>query len=100
LCPLPWLQAERPELGDRFRGGWLDGVRHERGNEDREAGEAAEEGCALRTCPSPPYLVGHLLGGAIGARFAIAHSEKLRGLVLLDTFGLCPLRPSPLFTLR
>ena len=52
-----------------------------------------------RTCPSPPYLVGHLLGGAIGARFAIAHSEKLRGLVLVDTFGLCPLRPSPLFTL-
>jgi pimeloyl-ACP methyl ester carboxylesterase len=52
-----------------------------------------------QTCPSPAYLVGHLLGGAIGARFAIAHSEELRGLVLVDTFGLCPLRPSPLFTL-
>ncbi len=52
-----------------------------------------------RTCSSPAYLVGHLLGGAIGARFAIAHSEKLRGLVLVDTFGLCRLRPSPLFTL-
>jgi pimeloyl-ACP methyl ester carboxylesterase len=52
-----------------------------------------------RTCPSPAYLVGHLLGGAIGLRFAIAHSEKLRGLVLVDTFGLCRLRPSPLFTL-
>ena len=71
-------------------------------------GEAPlDEDCVLwwlselieRTCPSPAYVVGHLLGGAIGARFAIAHSEKLRGLVLVDTFGLCRLRPSPLFTL-
>jgi pimeloyl-ACP methyl ester carboxylesterase len=52
-----------------------------------------------RTCPSPPYLAGHLLGGAIGARFAVAHGEKLRGLVLVDTFGLQRLRPSPLFAL-
>jgi pimeloyl-ACP methyl ester carboxylesterase len=52
-----------------------------------------------QTCPSPPYLAGHLLGGAIGARFAVAHGEKLRGLVLVDTFGLRRLRPSPLFTL-
>jgi pimeloyl-ACP methyl ester carboxylesterase len=52
-----------------------------------------------RTCPSPPYLAGHLLGGALGARFAIAHGEKLRGLVLVNTFGLRRLRPSPLFTL-
>jgi pimeloyl-ACP methyl ester carboxylesterase len=52
-----------------------------------------------RTCPSPAYLIGHLLGGAIATRFAITHSEELRGLVLLDTFGLCRLRPSPLFTL-
>lgn len=52
-----------------------------------------------RTCPSPAYLVGHLLGGAIAVRFAIAHSETLRGLILVDTFGLCRLRPSPLFTL-
>jgi len=52
-----------------------------------------------QTCPSPPYLAGHLLGGAIGARFAIAHGDMLRGLVLVDTFGLRRLRPSPLFTL-
>jgi pimeloyl-ACP methyl ester carboxylesterase len=52
-----------------------------------------------QTCPSPPYLAGHLLGGAIGARFAIARGEKLRGLLLVDTFGLRRLRPSPLFTL-
>jgi pimeloyl-ACP methyl ester carboxylesterase len=52
-----------------------------------------------QTCPSPPYLAGHLLGGAIAARFAVANGELLRGLVLVDTFGLCRLRPSPLFTL-
>ena len=52
-----------------------------------------------RTCLSPPCLAGHLLGGAIGARFAIADGERLRGLVLVDTFGLRRLRPSPLFTL-
>jgi len=52
-----------------------------------------------QTCPSPPYLAGHLLGGAIGARFAIAHRDRLLGLVLVDTFGLRRLRPSPMFTL-
>ena len=52
-----------------------------------------------QTCPSPPYLAGHLLGGAIGARFAIAEDERLRGLALVDTFGLRRLRPSPLFAL-
>jgi pimeloyl-ACP methyl ester carboxylesterase len=52
-----------------------------------------------QTCPSPPYVAGHLLGGAIGARFAIAEGDSLRGLALVDTFGLRRLRPSPLFTL-
>ena len=52
-----------------------------------------------QTCPAPAYLAGHLLGGAIGARFASAHSDQLRGLVLVDTYGLRRLRPSPMFTL-
>ena len=52
-----------------------------------------------QTCPSPPYLAGHLLGGAVAARFAIANGELLRGLALVDTFGLGRLRPSPMFTL-
>jgi pimeloyl-ACP methyl ester carboxylesterase len=52
-----------------------------------------------QTCPSPPYLAGHLLGGAIAARFAIANGKLFRGLALVDTFGLRRLRPSPLFTL-
>lgn len=52
-----------------------------------------------RTCPSPPALVGHLLGGAIAARFASEHGDALSRLVLVDTFGLSWNRPSPRFAL-
>ena len=41
-----------------------------------------------RTCPSPPVVVGHVLGGAIAARFAIDHGDRLCQLVLVDTLGL------------
>ncbi len=52
-----------------------------------------------RTCPSPPTLVGHVLGGAIAARFAINHSDRLSRLVLVDALGLGRFRPSPRFAL-
>lgn len=52
-----------------------------------------------RTCPSPPALVGHMLGGAIAARFACDHGERLGRLVLVDTFGLARFRPTPRFAL-
>jgi pimeloyl-ACP methyl ester carboxylesterase len=51
------------------------------------------------TCPSPPTLVGHVMGGAIAARFAIAHSDRIARLVLVDTLGLAPFRPRPMFAL-
>lgn len=47
-----------------------------------------------QTCDSPPVLVGHVLGGAIAARFAIRHGHRLRRLVLVDSLGLGPFRPS------
>jgi pimeloyl-ACP methyl ester carboxylesterase len=47
-----------------------------------------------RTCSSPPALVGHLLGGAIAARFASGHGEQLSEVVLVDTFGLGWNRPA------
>ena len=50
-----------------------------------------------RTSPSPPVLVGHTLGGAIAARFAADHGERLGALVLVDTLGLAPFDPSPEF---
>lgn len=50
-----------------------------------------------RAGPTPPVLVGQLLGGAIALRFAIAHAGLLERLVLIDTFGLAPLQPTPAF---
>lgn len=50
-----------------------------------------------RTCPTPPALVGQLLGGAIALRFAVGRSERLERLVLIDAFGLAPLQPAPQF---
>jgi pimeloyl-ACP methyl ester carboxylesterase len=52
-----------------------------------------------RTCPSPPTIVGHLLGGALAARFAADHPDRLSRLVLVDTFGLSWNRPALRFAL-
>jgi pimeloyl-ACP methyl ester carboxylesterase len=46
-----------------------------------------------RTCVAPPTLVGHVLGGAIAARFAVEHGDRLDRLVLVDTLGLARFRP-------
>jgi pimeloyl-ACP methyl ester carboxylesterase len=50
-----------------------------------------------RTCPSPPALVGNALGGAIAARFAARHGDRISRLVLVDALGLVPLEPAPEF---
>jgi pimeloyl-ACP methyl ester carboxylesterase len=52
-----------------------------------------------RTCPSPPALVGHGLGGAIAARFAIDQGDRVARLVLVDSYGLGRYRPAPGFAL-
>jgi pimeloyl-ACP methyl ester carboxylesterase len=50
------------------------------------------------TCSSAaPLLVGHALGGAIAARYAAAHRDRIRRLVLVDAFGLAPFEPHPAF---
>jgi pimeloyl-ACP methyl ester carboxylesterase len=48
-----------------------------------------------KTCDQPPVLVGHSLGGSIGARFAIEHSDRIDRIVLVDSGSLGPFRPSP-----
>ncbi|HVM14331.1 MAG TPA: alpha/beta fold hydrolase [Egibacteraceae bacterium] len=51
------------------------------------------------TCPSPPAVAGHLLGGALAARFARTRGSQLDNLILVDSYGLAPLRPTPGFAL-
>lgn len=55
------------------------------------------EGLIESTCPSPPVLVGHVLGGAIAARFAIERGDRLDQVVLVDTLGLARFWPAPKF---
>ena len=52
-----------------------------------------------RSGPEPPVLVGHVLGGALAARYAAAGREGIRGLVLVDSLGLGRFRPSFRFLL-
>jgi pimeloyl-ACP methyl ester carboxylesterase/ubiquinone/menaquinone biosynthesis C-methylase UbiE len=49
------------------------------------------------TCDEPPILMGHLLGGAVAARFAAAEPRRVRHLVLVDSLGLAWYRPAPGF---
>lgn len=51
------------------------------------------------TCPAPPVLIGRVVGGAIGARFAAGHPGRLARLVLVDTLGLTAFEPAPRFGL-
>jgi pimeloyl-ACP methyl ester carboxylesterase len=48
-----------------------------------------------QTCAVPPVLVGKGVGGALAARFAIDHADRVDRLVLVDTRGLDRFRPSP-----
>lgn len=57
------------------------------------------DGLIEATCVAPPVLIGHVLGGAIAARFAARQSDRLSGLVLVDSLGLGRFRPSPRFAL-
>jgi pimeloyl-ACP methyl ester carboxylesterase len=47
------------------------------------------------SCEEPPILVAHSTPGALAARFAVEHGDRLRRLVLVDAAGLAPFRPSP-----
>jgi pimeloyl-ACP methyl ester carboxylesterase len=51
------------------------------------------------TCETPPVILGHVLGGAIAARFAARHPGRLSRLVLVDSLGLGRFRPAPRFAL-
>ena len=44
------------------------------------------------TCDEPPVLVAHSLGGSLAARYAAAHGERLRRLVVYGAPGVGPYR--------
>jgi pimeloyl-ACP methyl ester carboxylesterase len=48
-----------------------------------------------QTCAARPVLVGKGVGGALAARFAINHADRIDQLVLVDTRGLDRFRPPP-----
>ncbi len=50
-----------------------------------------------QTCREPAVLVGHLVGGAIAARFAADHGRLVSRLVLVTPMGLAPFEPTPEF---
>lgn len=53
-----------------------------------------------KTCFAPPVLAGHVVGGAIAARYAVQHGNKLKQLILVDSLGLSAFRPAPLFAFK
>lgn len=69
------------------------------GVEDADADRIVAWLAALidQSCDPKPALVGQILGGAIAARFAIDHGDRLARLVLVDALGLCPFEPAPEF---
>ncbi len=48
-------------------------------------------------CDGPVTLVATSLSGGFGLRFAAAHPDRVRGLILTDSQGLAPFRPPPGF---
>jgi pimeloyl-ACP methyl ester carboxylesterase len=50
-----------------------------------------------QTCSVSPTLVGHVLGGAIAARFAADQGKRVARLVLVDALGLVAFQPAPEF---
>jgi pimeloyl-ACP methyl ester carboxylesterase len=52
-----------------------------------------------QTCARPPLLVGKGPGGALAARYAVDHGDRISRLVLVDSLGLARFRPGPAMAL-
>ncbi|MFP3915479.1 MAG: alpha/beta fold hydrolase [Actinomycetota bacterium] len=57
------------------------------------------DGVVDQTSQGAPAIVGHVLGGAIAARYSIRRPGRLHRLVLVDSLGLGRFRPSLRFAL-
>ncbi len=54
----------------------------------------------LKTCDTPPVLIGHVVGGAVAAHYAIQYNNRIKQLILVDTLGLSAFRPAARFALE
>jgi pimeloyl-ACP methyl ester carboxylesterase len=59
------------------------------------AGVAWLHDLIAQTCDEPPTIVGHSVGGALAAHFAIQHGDSVRRIVLVDCSSLGRFRPAP-----
>lgn len=95
LRVLPTLAATHrviaPDLPGHGRSGAFDGA------VDTERVLAWLDALIEGTCSAPPVLCGHILGGAIAARYAASPSHALSRLVLVDALGLTNFQPVPEF---
>jgi len=91
---IPWLAPHAHVIAPDLPGHGTSG-----GDENADADRILAWLGALidRTCEAKPTLVGQILGGAMAARFAIDHGDRLARLVLVDALGLCPFEPAPEF---
>lgn len=99
-----WLRVI-PELAQRYRVAAPDLPGHGRSETPPDGGLDEERVLAWlgdlieACCAAPPTVVGHVLGGAIAARFGARHGGRIKQLVLVDSLGLAPFRPTPRFAL-
>jgi pimeloyl-ACP methyl ester carboxylesterase len=48
-----------------------------------------------KTCDQAPIVLGHSMGGSVGARFAVARGKEISKLILVDSGSLGRFRPPP-----
>ncbi|MGI8606288.1 MAG: alpha/beta fold hydrolase [Gaiellaceae bacterium] len=65
------------------------------GRLDVAAAVAWLQSLIAQTCAEPPMLVGHSVGGALAAHFAIQHGDSVGRIVLVDCSSLGRFRPAP-----
>jgi len=65
------------------------------GRLDVAAAVAWLQNLIAQTCAEPSMLVGHSVGGALAAHFAIQHGDSVGRIVLVDCSSLGRFRPAP-----
>ncbi|MDI2129624.1 alpha/beta fold hydrolase [Yinghuangia seranimata] len=81
----PALAADRRVVAYDHRGHGGSGKSGDRSAYTFDLLDADLESFAARVLPGPVDLVGHSMGGVVALRYALAHPERVRSLVLVST---------------